>query len=215
SAIIGIGLAIFLGFLDITFIQNKIPKRKFFLWMLSPLVTLGLVFSILLLNPTTAKVIRPLLGAEKHTDSGRTFIWNSTFPMIQKNPVLGIGPGRYLEEIEKERKLLSENNRELLYFYEVTQRGHAHNDYLHISAISGFMGFLAYLIFIGFSSHAIYSLKEFKEYSIYFYGLLGFFLSGLFQCYFQDDEVVILFWMLMGFLSRLFVEARKPKLYNM
>ena len=41
--------------------------------------------------------------------------------------------------------------------------------------------------------------KQSRTDGILFYGLVGFFFAGLFQCYFQDDEVVIVFWYLLGF----------------
>ena len=33
------------------------------------------------------------------------------------------------------------------------------------------------------------------------YGLSGFFFSGILQCYFQDDEVLIVFMFLLGYLN--------------
>ncbi len=150
-------------------------------------------------SPYIKKLVQPLFGSEKHTDSGRTFIWDSTFPLILESPIFGIGPGSYPKEIERSRKQKEVEHPELAYFYEVTQRGHSHNDYFHLAVIYGIPATLFYFllgvwIVYGFTS------KKIPEAQIPLtLGLTGFFLSGLLQCYFQDDEVLIVFFFLLGY----------------
>ncbi|MCE9499938.1 MAG: O-antigen ligase family protein [Leptospira sp.] len=203
SAIMGSIISILFALFDITVIKKEIPKHVVLKIAIVPLLTIALAAFAFTFNETTRKTVLPFLGEEKHTDSGRTFIWHSTFPIIKSNPVFGAGPGRYNEEIEKSRKKLSEENKELLFFYEVTQRGHAHNDYFHIAAVFGFLGLAAYLLLSSMIAYTILSSKISFEKRIMFYGLVGFFFAGLYQCYFQDDEVVIVFWLLAGFLDKL------------
>lgn len=202
SSIIGALFSSFSAFLVLGPIRRELPTAKILF------ASAGAVFLLVLLGiglsftEAGQKITDPIFGKEKHTDAGRTFIWDSTFPLIEKNPVIGVGPGNYNREIEKSRIAHSEKYRELYYFYETTQRGHAHNDTFHLFAV---FGFPAIFLFIAFGTSLYYRLLSNTlpyEQSLYFFGLSGFFLSGLFQCYFQDDEVVILFWILSGFFLR-------------
>ena len=86
-----------------------------------------------------------------------------------------------------------------MYFFEVTQRGHAHNDFYHIAAIAGLPAMLVYILLASMIGYSLLLPKSSRSDNILFYGLVGFFFAGLFQCYFQDDEVVIVFWYLLGF----------------
>jgi O-antigen ligase len=202
SALAGLAICMYLGFIDL-YRKGLVTKHIFFgAGVLLPILLLSL-FVIFMNHPTGEKFIRPLLGSEKHTDSGRTFIWDSTYPMIKQNPIWGIGPGQYLKKVDTVRKERSVENKELLFFYEVTQRGHAHNDILHIMAIAGVPAGFLFILMSGFCGYAIFTLKQYQSYSILFYGLLGLLVAGNLQCYFQDDEVVILFWILLGFLNRI------------
>ncbi len=200
SSMVGSFFGIIFGFLIIIFINKKYNIKNVIKIIVVPFAILILFLGIFSFSPTFRKTILPLFGSEKHTDSGRTFIWDSTFSMIEKNPILGIGPGNYPKEIDEARKDRSEKNHELLFFYEVTQRGHAHNDYFHIVAISGFLNLFLYLgIFYSIAEKIYKRAVEGKDNHLY-YGLIGFFFAGLFQCYFQDDEVVIVFYYLLGML---------------
>ncbi len=200
SSILGSGMGVLCGIWIVLFIQKKISFQNTWKFTLIPIVLLSLVIFSLSLSPTLRKTIFPLLGSQKHTDSGRTFIWDSTFTILEKNPILGIGPGRYPTMIDASRKDRSEKNSKLLFFYEVTQRGHAHNDYFHIASISGILNVFSYLGILYFILLRIQTRAKDGEDPSIFYGLVGFFFAGLFQCYFQDDEVVLVFWYLAGFL---------------
>jgi O-antigen ligase len=200
SSMVGSFFGILFGLIVIIFINKKYNIKSVIKIVIIPITVCIFLLALLSFSPTIRKTILPLLGSEKHTDSGRTFIWDSTFSLIEKNPFLGIGPGNYPKEIDHSRRERSEKNNELLFFYEVTQRGHAHNDYFHIIAISGFLNLFLYLgIFYSISNKIIERAKQGKNNNLFF-GLIGFFFAGLFQCYFQDDEVVIVFYYLLGVL---------------
>ena len=197
---VGSIFGILFGLIVIIFINKKYNIKSVLKIVIIPLTVGIFLLALLSFSPTIRKTILPLLGSEKHTDSGRTFIWDSTFAIIEKNPFLGIGPGNYPNVIDHSRKERSEKNNELLFFYEVTQRGHAHNDYFHIIAISGFLNLFLYLgIFYSIGIKIIERAKQGKNNNLFF-GLIGFFFAGLFQCYFQDDEVVIVFYYILGIL---------------
>ncbi len=198
SAILGTIVSLVVGLCVLFWIRKDLGKRSLYLLSSGFLGVLILFSFAFFFVPVVQKTIKPLLGDEKHTDSGRTFIWNSTFPIIAKNPIFGIGPGNYGKAIEDSRKSLSMANPDLLFFYEVTQRGHSHNDIFHQTVI---FGLPAAVLFIALGFRIVYELSSgFCHYPALFLGfsLSGFFFSGLLQCYFQDDEVLIFFYFLLG-----------------
>lgn len=201
SSLLGALVSVIFGLYVLVFIDHDISKK-----MIKRTSFILLGFLLLLFvgyNSTNAvkRVVDPLFGGEKHTDSGRTFIWDSTFPLIKTNPIFGIGSGNYQNEIEISRKNKEKENRELAFFYEVTQRGHAHNDYFHLTAVFGFPQSVLYLILFGTILYTLLSSNIPKQVRFMTYGLVGFFASGLLQCYFQDDEVLIVFYFLLGYLN--------------
>lgn len=198
SSIVGTIIAIAFGYF---LWRKKGFKFKIPLWIPTSLLLLATISSVFLWQSSESfrTVIGPILGSEKHTDSGRTFIWDSTFPLIAENPILGIGPGNYSKEIEISRKKRSLDFPDLLFFYETTQRGHAHNDYFHLAVIFGIPTLLVFLLFqFILAREILISQLSFPEISWYL-GIIGFFFASLLQCYFQDDEVVIVFWFLVGY----------------
>ncbi|TGK13817.1 O-antigen ligase domain-containing protein [Leptospira fletcheri] len=203
SSLIGASVSILIATIHLFWIRKELPssylvKGGFAFLLLTAILGLGLAFS-----PAGKKVLGPIFGKEKHTDSGRTFIWDSTFPLVQEHPWIGVGPGNYNRSIEVVRKEHSEKYPELSYFYEVTQRGHAHNDYFHFAAVFGLPALFLYLAIAGIFGYSLLSSKQPFENLVLYYGVFGFFVSGLFQCYFQDDEVVILFWLILGTFVRM------------
>lgn len=199
SALAGTAIAILFG---LFLWREKGLVIRIPVWIPTTLVLLSLGTSLVLWNSSESfrTLVGPLLGTEKHTDSGRTFIWDSTLPLVRDNPILGVGSGNYPREIERSRKLRSLEYPELAFFYEVTQRGHAHNDYFHLTAVLGIPGLLLFLALIYYILQEILGSRlPFPEIAMAV-GLVGFFFAALLQCYFQDDEVVIVFWYLLGFL---------------
>lgn len=83
----------------------------------------------------------------------------------------------------------------------MTQRGHAHNDYFHLTAVFGGPQGILYLLLFGTILYTLLNGNIPKKIRFMTYGLVGFFLSGLLQCYFQDDEVLIVFYFLLGYLN--------------
>ncbi|MCU0823759.1 MAG: O-antigen ligase family protein [Leptospira sp.] len=201
SALIGMGISLLLGFYVLAFVENAISTKILKRAGISFLFFLAICFVGYKTSEPVQKVINPLFGGEKHTDSGRTFIWHSTYPLIQTNPIFGIGSGKYKEEIELSRKQLSFEEKELSFFYEVTQRGHSHNDYLHLMTIFGVPQFILYLSLMSLILFTLLKREIPNSTKYLTYGLGGFFFSGILQCYFQDDEVLIVFMFLLGYLN--------------
>ena len=203
SALFGSFFAIIFGFFHLFFIKKELPIQ-YLKWGLSTILLVVMVFFLTFLNIDKGKkILYPLLGKAKHTDSGRTFIWDSTFYLIKSNFLFGVGSNNYNKEIEKARQIKSELYPELLYFYKTIPKGHAHNDYLHLLVCFGILSCLIFIILAyRISFEILNSNLSSNQNLVYFYGLIGFFISGLLQCYFQDDEVVIVFWFLLGLLVR-------------
>ncbi|XDD47419.1 O-antigen ligase family protein [Leptospira sp. WS39.C2] len=201
SSLLGALVSVLFGFYVLVFLDNDISKKVIKRTGLILITFLIILFIGYQTTGAVKRVVDPLFGGEKHTDSGRTFIWDSTFPLIKENPIFGIGSGNYQKEIEISRKTKEKENRELAFFYEVTQRGHAHNDYFHLTAVFGFPQSILYLFLFGTILYTLLNSNIPKQIRFMTYGLVGFFLSGLLQCYFQDDEVLIVFYFLLGYLN--------------
>lgn len=198
SSIIGTAISIFLGIVVLLFQKNRLNKKILKLAGIFFFMFILLVSFLIQKTELGAKILKPILGQEKHTDSGRSFIWHSSFKAISKNLILGIGPGNYNEEISNERNLISEEKKELAFFNEVSQKGHAHNDFFHLMVISGFLAPVFYILIFYFVSLKLFDFRIPFHSKYFYFSIIGFYFAGSFQCYFQDDEVVILFWYLLG-----------------
>ncbi|TGN16813.1 O-antigen ligase family protein [Leptospira ilyithenensis] len=203
SAMLGSSISIILGLYILIFKKNEISKKTIGIAFGTGLVLVLFLGTAYLQSGAVRKIIKPLFGSEKHTDSGRTFIWDSSFPLIKNNPIFGIGSGSYPEQIEISRKEKSFEHRELSFFYEVTQRGHAHNDYFHLSSVFGLPQVLLYILLSCFIVYGFADNRFSKQTMYWTIGLTGFFFSGLLQCYFQDDEVLIVFFYFLGYYHML------------
>ena len=147
-------------------------------------------------------LLSALLGQSKHTDWQRTFVWQGTLDIIGRNPILGVGSGGFKPEIEQTILHFSEENPRLWYAYSVIQRGHAHNDLFHFQSIGGIFASAAYLfLFALLARRALLPVAR-REEDYWKWSALTIFASGLFQCYFQDDEVLLPFWIFAALLIR-------------
>jgi O-antigen ligase len=86
--------------------------------------------------------------------------------------------------------------------------GHMHSDYLQISLERGLLTFIAWLVLLGTYAWTLWKtrLRVSKESWIErgivlgaFGGLLGFMTSGVVHYNWGDSEVVMLFYLIMGF----------------
>lgn len=149
-------------------IRKELPSTRIIFFTIGTFTFLLFIGIGLSFTQAGQKITDPLFGKEKHTDAGRAFIWDSTFPLIEKNPLTGVGPGNYNREIEKSRMEHSEKYKELYYFYETTQRGHAHNDYFHLLAVFGIPSFLLFLLLGTELYRKLMTTKLSYERSLYF-----------------------------------------------
>ncbi len=149
----------------------------------------------------------------RNTDHQRSIVWLLSREIIAENPLTGTGPGLF--EITAEFKKFSfiRNQPEIWYWISNTPVQHSHNDLLHFTAAAGLPAGFLFLLFAAFTAagfsrpSADLSLNKNSLFKILIQspwlfigaGLISFFVAGLAQCYFQDDEAVQLFWSLSGF----------------
>lgn len=183
-------------------------KRKSAMILLPALAALGtfLLFFIFRdsLHERLASLVSALSGQEKHTDYQRVLLWHATRDLITQNWIIGTGAGHFQSAVEQVLLTLSSAQPGLWFANETLQRGHAHSDLLHITAICGVGGLVLYLAFfvrliwqiMGQGSAGSNSLERWK------FGAAGMLVAGLYQCYMLDDAVLLPFWIMVGLLLR-------------
>ncbi len=193
---------------------------KFFrLWEMRSL-RFGLVAAGLIV--LSAAFLFPRGDLERQTDFQRSVIWVGAAELIRAHPLLGTGPGNFRERTLEWRAEFLEEHPQTLYWIHLTPAGHAHNDFLHLSAVGGLpAGFLFLCLAAAcmLAARRLTAAGENQEpWRFVFLGMAGFFGAGLFQCYFQDDEVVIVFWILIacaaGFAGRRLTGSENERPYT-
>lgn len=131
--------------------------------------------------------------SERMPDSNkaRLELWSKSLQIIKDNPVFGLGIGQFKSVHDKYD------------FSEGARYGHPHNDLLNIGVNSGLFGLISFVL--------IWVIFFYKVLKKYFFSLnkenliislmlggalaiLGFLISGLFQCYYTDLEDGMLWW---------------------
>lgn len=146
-----------------------------------------------------ARVMQAAARADRHTDFARIVLWTQAGELALARPVFGTGAGNFETAGERWRADFLRAHPETWYYIKNTPRGHAHNDLLHSAAVGGIPAALCFLALIFFSTTALrrpVALEDtgFRRGDYLLAGSAAFFLAGFAQCYFQDDEVVTLFW---------------------
>lgn len=176
------------------------PRR----WLiLATLVTVGIAIGLYTVSSTVQiQTDRRLASVQRHTDFARPILWTVAGELVVENPILGVGPGNFEPAGITWREQYVREHPATWYFFQNTPRGHAHNDLLHLAAIGGVPAALFFLALIFLTVRmqfgAIATGSERPRDRFLVLGALGFFVAGIAQCYFQDDEVTTLFWALLG-----------------
>ena len=127
-----------------------------------------------------------------------------------------------LDKYNEEHKLFAEIKKrhdesgELFYENFPSMVTHAHNDYLNQLARKGIIGLLSFLYMLyGILKYMFYNMKSINDRSMrYFYmGLFGsftaFLIASMFQCYYTDDECLVMLWLNTGILAGIVKVAGK------
>jgi len=142
---------------------------------------------------------------ERGTVKSRMLIWNITFKMIKKNPIMGVGPGNFI----------------ITYPYYATGEAEAlrgasllvdsvHNDYLEVCAEAGIVGFVLflYLLFSVFrASFVLYRGSGRKE-KLLIAGIISSMVAicvnGLASFPFKNPATLLLFWADVSFIGGIY-----------
>ena len=175
------------------------------------LVSILLMFSItFVLNKTKKNALSTRSGTikkemamkDEYGGSGRLKIWEITGIVIQDHPFLGTGPENLKSVIHAEHK------KEINEYYRVkkTSIDKAHNEYLHIAAVTGIPSLILYLM--------ILSLILFQNAKHIFQAnlktlLLLTIIAYLIQAFFNISVIAVapIYWIVLGFLSQKTKEA--------
>ncbi len=211
SAILGFSVAAFFLILSYFLVLDK--KINKFKLIFKGMIFLILIFAVLLIiifqNENLQHIFFYLIGLEKkHTDYQRMVVWYLSFELFLKNFLLGVGPGNFEHQAFLEILQVLKTKPQLWYEMYQTEIMHAHNDFLHLLAISGILGGIFLLLFFYlqlknlFIFYQKYSLQIFErnaDLTLIFLILPLFLLfAGIFQCYFLEDRTMMLFWFLYG-----------------
>lgn len=129
----------------------------------------------------------------------RMTMWDNGWKIIKKSPVLGTGLIDLGEHYQRERSTadiqLHGNNRRV---------GHLHNNFIHITAITGFVGLAAFcflwLVIIAFQIQLARSVPfGLRNRRVSYLSVSSAFLiNGLAEWNFGDSEVVTVLWFSLG-----------------
>ncbi len=136
----------------------------------------------------------------------RIQIWKNVFNVCKSHPIIGTGGSNY-DEVFKEEVNKNLKERKLFIQHFPSRVTHAHNDYLNQLARKGIIGFLAFLYMLyGIFKYMLNNLKNINDKFLrYAYmGLFGsftaFLMASMFQCYFTDEENLVMLWLNVGLL---------------
>jgi putative inorganic carbon (HCO3(-)) transporter len=163
--------------LTITFVLNKTKKN--------------------ILSTRSGTIKKELAMKDEYGGSGRLKIWEITGLVIQDHPLLGTGPENLKTVIHAEHK------KEINAYYRVkgTSVDKAHNEFLHIAAVTGIPSLLIYLsmILIIFIQNGRFLFRENMKTL-----LLLTILAYLVQAFFNISVIAVapIFWILLGLLAQ-------------
>jgi O-antigen ligase len=142
---------------------------------------------------------------KKTTENQRYFILKNSLSLTKDHWLLGVGNNQFRSQHRTQSETMIQEFPWLWYELEITPRGHAHHDFLHFAIVGGLpTGILWILFWISLFAYCIHLLydpdKERSKSYLLGLGVLVLFPAGFFQCYMLDDEVVLPFYALVGFL---------------
>ncbi len=146
-------------------------------------------------NYLTATELVEQSRAAQTSVGARLEMWKAAWMIFKEHPLFGVGSGNYSGELVFK---MNAGKIERMPAYT-----HAHNEALHILAITGIVGFLAYMIFYMGIAYYFLSIwlvsKQTQERYLSFIGVLlviGFFIFGL-TSYSFGHHVMVLFFSIM------------------
>ncbi|MDY6968026.1 MAG: O-antigen ligase family protein [Spirochaetota bacterium] len=169
-------------------------KRKIFFIISSVIVLIMLV--VLSVRGPSNNIVGNMFN---NSTNQRLLIWKNAFRVWLKHPVFGSGGGNYIDEFKDIVKEHPEDDPHMI--------SNAHNDCLNQLVRKGIIGLLAFLFLLyGIFRYMYKNLPLIKDRLLRFLylGLFGFYsaflVASMFQCYFTDEENLVMFWFYIGLL---------------
>jgi O-antigen ligase len=164
-----------------------------------------MIFVYFLLNYTKNNILqkrsntikKEISLSDEYGGSGRLKIWEITWHVIQDHPIFGTGPENLKSIVHKEHK------KEIDEYYRVkrTSFDKAHNEFLHIAAVSGIPSLIIYLsILILIFKENLKKMRQDKIHFIVAIAVLGY----LIQAFFNISVIAVapVYWIFLGFISQ-------------
>lgn len=149
------------------------------------------------LSKRTKTITKELTFNDEYGGSGRLKIWQISWNVIKKHPVLGAGP----ENLKLAIKLEDKKGMDDYYKVKRARIDRAHNEYLHIAAVSGIPALMVYfsILLILFYKFRFFFIKD-KLKSLLLLTILGY----LIQAFFNISVIAVapVFWTLLGLLAQ-------------
>jgi O-antigen ligase len=148
------------------------------------------------LSKRTSSIRTEIKMKDEYGGSGRLKIWEITWEVIKKHPIFGTGPENLKPVLKADFK------KELNAYYRMkgVTIDKAHNEYLHIAAVSGIPSLIIYLALIVMIFWK--NIPSFKTDRVKL--IVGFAILGYLTQAFSNISVIAvapLFWILLGHLS--------------
>lgn len=178
------------------FLKNRISFQKTVLFSVLLTVLFSGAFFLIQKNWMLQRALFEA-GKKNTTENQRYFIYRPTLDLISGNFWTGTGSGAFRKSHEKASERYILNYEQLWYEMYITPRGHAHHDLLHIQSVGGVGASLFYILFWILIFRRLIFFKN-RISASFFSGFTVLFTAGFFQCYMQDAEVLLPFYVFTG-----------------
>ena len=198
-----------IAFLSLYVLRFRLFRRRY----LTLIASLSIMFFTMnffsgsKIKNRTNTIKNELSLTDDRAGSGRVMIWMMSIDIIKAHPFFGAGPENLKEALKKTK------NKRAITYGKLTGRtvDKAHNDLIHIAAVSGIPALILYLSFIFFlfkqNRRHIFRLNL---KSVFALAILGYLLQSLFNI--SVVAVAPLFWILMGLFAQ---ENEKTRIETM
>ena len=190
---------IVIGFISLYFLRFK-ETRRFHVATFCSFLLVFLAMNVLSeskIQKRTKTIKSELNINNEWAGSGRALIWKMSFDIIKEHPFFGAGPENLKEALKQTKNKRSHAYGKLT--------GHtvdkAHNEFLHVAAVSGFPALLLYLLFIALIfKENISEFIRINTKSVIAFAVLAYIIQSLFNI--SVIAVAPIFWVLLGLFAR-------------
>jgi putative inorganic carbon (HCO3(-)) transporter len=149
------------------------------------------------LQKRSSTIKKEISLSDEYGGSGRLKIWEITWHVIQDHPIFGTGPENLKSIVHSEHK------KEIDEYYRVkrTSFDKAHNEFLHIAAVTGIPSLLVYLSILFFVFKE--NFKKIRQDKIHFICAMAL-IGYLIQAFFNISVIAVapVYWILLGFIAQ-------------